>query len=117
LHRVLVVDDDLPVARALQRWLTRLGVHVILLVKGDDFERVLMRERPTLVVCDYLMPQFDGVALLTLAKRFDPAIRRCLLSGSLGLVSDVQRATIAPCLFLEKPWDLARLAAQLGLTT
>ena len=112
---MLVVDDDLPVARALERWLKRLGAQVVLLCRGEDFEAALRREQPTLVICDFLMPQLDGVALLTIAKQVNPASRRCLLSGSLGLVTAEQRAQLAPCLFLEKPWNPAKFAGQLGL--
>ncbi len=115
MQHVLVVDDDLPVARALERWLKRIGVKVTLLGKVAEFEQVLVREQPSLIICDYLMPVIDGITLLTIARRVAPSARRCLLSGSLGLVTQAQRASIEPCVFLEKPWEPATLADQLGL--
>jgi DNA-binding NtrC family response regulator len=112
---VLVVEDELPVARALERWLKRRGATVFLVTDPAQFEAVFLRERPTLVICDYLMPGVDGVEVLTAARRLAPAVRRCLLSGSLSLVTAERRALIEPCLFVDKPWDGDALAALLGL--
>ena len=100
----------------MERWLTRLGVTVRVLTHPAEFETVLQAEQPTIVISDYLMPVMDGVAVLALAKRLLPSARRCLLSGSLFLVTPAQRASIEPCLFVEKPWDREAFAAQLGLT-
>lgn len=109
------MDDEPPVARALGRWLQRLDVAVTLLSEPSEFERVLLREQPTLIICDLLMPGEDGVALLGKAKRLTPQARRCLLTGSLDQVTEAQREALAPCLFLEKPWSPELLASQLGL--
>lgn len=115
MDRVLVVDDEVPVARALERWLLRQGAAVCLVTNSAVFETALLRERPTLVISDFLMPGLDGIAVLRTARALAPEARRCLLSGSLGLVTEAQRASVAPCLFIDKPWDTARLASQLGL--
>lgn len=115
MQHVLVVDDDLPVARALERWLKRIGVQVTLLSKVAELEAVLEREKFTLIICDYLMPVLDGIAVLATARRLAPSTRRCLLSGSLGLVTEAQRESIAPCVFIEKPWEPSSFARQLGL--
>ena len=110
-----MVDDELSIARALERWLTRLGVEVVVLTDLTQFERVFTREQPTLVICDYLMPGMDGVRVLASARRLAPQVRRCLLSGTLAMVTAEQRASIEPCVFIDKPWDSDTLARQLGL--
>jgi DNA-binding NtrC family response regulator len=115
LPHVLVVDDEASVARAMERWLTRLGATVRVLNHPADFEAVLLAEQPAIVISDYLMPVMDGVAVLGIAQRLLPSARRCLLSGSLFLVTPQQRASLEPCLFVEKPWDREVFAAQLGL--
>jgi len=115
LHRVLVVDDELPVARALERWLHRHHIETSVLSEPAQFLETLARGRPTAVVCDYVMPGVDGVTLLRHCLKVAPEVKRCLVSGSMGLVSEPQRASIAPCLFLEKPFSDASLETLLVL--
>ncbi len=111
MERVLVVDDELPVARALERWLLRHHIETTVLCEPAQFLEALVRVRPTAVVCDYVMPGVDGVTVLRQCLAAAPEVKRCLLSGSMALVTEAQRASITPCLFLDKPWDDAGLRA------
>ncbi len=112
---MLVVDDELLVARALQRWLGRRQIEVSVLCQPADFAQHLAQVRPTAVVSDLVMPGVDGITVLRQALELAPEAKRCLLSGSLGLVTKEQRASIEPCLFLSKPWDEDSMALLLGM--
>jgi DNA-binding NtrC family response regulator len=114
VHRVLVVEDEVAVGRALARWLTREGAEVLVLNDSALVEGALRHQAPTIVICDFLMPGRDGVEVLQLVKTLAPLARRCLLSGSLFLVTAQQRESVEPCLFVEKPWSAARFRQQLG---
>ena len=59
--------------------------------------------KPDAVLSDYSMPGVNGVTLLQHCLAIAPEVKRCLLSGSLGQVTEAQRASISPCLFLSKP--------------
>lgn len=113
---MLLVEDEAPVARAMERWLKRQGAQVQVLHDSGVAEVLLQQRWPTIVISDYLMPGLDGVQVLALAKALNPTARRCLLSGSLFMVSEAARESLAPCLFVEKPWDGQTLRVQLGLT-
>lgn len=119
VERVLVVEDEVAVARSLERILRRCGVEVVVLhdpIDAAHFERVLHAEAPSVVLSDYLLQSaIDGVDVLSVAKRALPSARRCLLSGSLFLVSPARRDALEPCTFLDKPWDSGDLCRQLGL--
>jgi DNA-binding NtrC family response regulator len=113
-QRVLVVDDERLVARALERWLRRHGVEVSVLCESASFSQEFARVRPTAVVSDYLMPGADGVSLLRQCRQTAPEVKRCLLSGSLAMLTEEQRESISPCLFLAKPWNDEALERLLG---
>lgn len=115
LHRVLVVDDELPVARAIERWLVRGHLEVVVLCDPTQFEQELARVHPTAVMSDLVMPGIDGISLLQQARALAPEVKRCLISGSVELVTAEQRASVEPCLFLSKPWDDTSLARVLAL--
>lgn len=115
----MVVEDEVAVARSLERILRRCGAEVVVLhdpIDAAHVEQVMRTEAPSLVMSDFLLQSsLDGVEVLGVAKRALPQARRCLLSGSLFLVEKERRVEVEPCVFLEKPWDSGSLCQQLGL--
>ncbi|WP_050727539.1 HD domain-containing phosphohydrolase [Vulgatibacter incomptus] len=82
MGRVLVVDDDVLILRALQRVLDAQGFHV---TGKNTPEEALgeLRERPaTLIISDYMMPGMNGVEFLTEARRICPDAPRLLLTAA-----------------------------------
>ena len=117
MQRVLVVEDEESVARALERWLKRKGCVVHVELDVGHLEARLAEFDPTHVISDLVMPQRDGLEVLAVVKRLKPAAVRLLLSGSLESLSAEVLALIAPCGLVGKPWDERDLARQLGLET
>ena len=61
--RILVVDDDATLVRAYRRWLGRRH-EVVVAYDGDEALAVLERDEGfDVILCDLMMPRFDGVAL------------------------------------------------------
>ena len=115
MHRVLVVEDEETVARALERSLKRLGAEVRLLFDTSLLETTLLEFRPTHVVSDLRMTPLDGIAVLSLAKRLVPEARRTVLSGSIETISQGMLEEILPCRLVSKPWRDSTLGVDLGL--
>ncbi len=61
--RVLVVDDDATILHIVSRLLQDQGHQVTTARDGQEALRVAMREHPQLIVCDWMMPEMDGVTL------------------------------------------------------
>lgn len=81
--RVLIVDDERVVRRALQRILERDGCAVTLAECGQEAIDVY-RSRPgefDLVVLDVMMPDVDGREVLRRMREANPAVRAILSSG------------------------------------
>jgi two-component system response regulator MprA len=62
-ERVLVVDDDAPVRRMLERSLTAEGFEVEAAADGGAALVAAERSAPDLVVLDVAMPGLDGLAV------------------------------------------------------
>jgi two-component system, OmpR family, response regulator MprA len=62
-ERVLVVDDDAPVRRMLQRSLTAEGFDVEVAADGGAALVAAERSAPDLVILDVTMPGLDGLAV------------------------------------------------------
>jgi CheY-like chemotaxis protein len=90
--KVLVVDDDQDTLILLKLVLENAGYQALLAETGEEALRILA-EGPALVLCDILMPAFDGYEILA-AIRSDPktADLPVLMLSALGQEGDVQRA-------------------------
>ena len=62
--RVLLVDDDLDVAMFLSSRLGKYGVHTLYAPDGLHGFRIACKEQPTVIICDYFMPNGDARYLL-----------------------------------------------------
>ena len=62
-ERVLVVDDDRPVVRMLERTLTAEGYDTVSAADGGSALAVAERDAPDAIVLDVTMPGMDGLAV------------------------------------------------------
>jgi two-component system, cell cycle sensor histidine kinase and response regulator CckA len=100
-RRVLLVEDDLLVRRALQRFLEHEGFEVAAVADGEEALALLgASKRFACVVTDLAMPRLDGGLLAEQLSREHPALPVVLVSGNRAPppASGAQRRA-----FLEKP--------------
>lgn len=69
--KVLVVDDDPATVDALVLAVAQLGYTPTGARGGPEALAALMRERPDVVVCDWQMPELDGIELLRRVRAGD----------------------------------------------
>jgi two-component system sensor histidine kinase/response regulator len=92
--RLLIVEDSSDDAELAVRALRRAGCNpTYLRVETEEAMRAaLEREHWDLVIADYAMPSFSGLAALNLLQNRDPDVPFILVSGSVG--EDVAVAAI-----------------------
>lgn len=104
--RLLIVDDEEVLLRALSRILRGRGFAIALEQDAVTAVRRIGEERIEIVISDYLMPEMSGIDLLkAIAQRF-PDVVTVLMSGSTleSLPTPImERAGIEH--FIEKPWQ------------
>lgn len=96
-QRLLFVDDEVPILRALERML-RVHRRDWECHFTDDPRHALTlvdEVQPDAVVSDMLMPGLDGAELLLEASRRRPLLARFILSGEVGAGSLVRMARAA----------------------
>lgn len=62
--KILVLEDEKPLARALELKLTHEGFDVKTSSNGENVLGFLKSDNFTLIICDMLMPKFDGFQVL-----------------------------------------------------
>jgi CheY-like chemotaxis protein len=109
MRRVVVVDDDPDVARALGRLLWSHGFAVRTCVSGHDALGALRALPAETVVSDLMMPGMDGVALLAQVKSEWPQTQRVLVTALADTLDRDRLEPCAPCAVVPKPWREADL--------
>jgi response regulator RpfG family c-di-GMP phosphodiesterase len=74
--RVVIVDDDELILKALARILESAGFESRCYSSPEDALQAIERDAPVVIISDYMMPSMDGVTFLKLARaRFPGAVR------------------------------------------
>jgi DNA-binding NtrC family response regulator len=105
---VLIVDDEAPLRRVLERALQREGYHVLAAGSAESAYELLVSSQPDAVLLDMRLPTMSGLALfLAITSRWPRlAGRIAIMTGD----ADAQevRAWLErnPCTVLGKPFNL-----------
>ena len=103
--RILVVDDDESLVRAYRRWLGRKH-DVIVAYDGEEAMQVLEQDQEfDVILCDLMMPRFDGVALYeaVIAKKPHLLQRMVFCSGGTTSARYADFAKLPSIVFFDKP--------------
>lgn len=70
-NKVLIVEDDADLARALERRLKKCGAETMIASNGIEAYRMALKELPDAIIADYVMPEGGGHYLLWRLKSTD----------------------------------------------
>ena len=84
--RILYLEDDPRDAELVRDKLQQAGLACDLRVAGDraEYEAALAQTRFDLILSDYKLPNYDGMAALAWARTKQPDVPFILISGTLG---------------------------------
>ncbi len=79
--KIMVVDDEVYVCRALRKSLEDMSFNVVEAYDGDEALAVYRHERPEVVLLDVVMPKKDGLEVLRELKELDPEVAVIMISA------------------------------------
>src|SRR5213592_4313531 len=106
---LLVVDDELPVLKVLERLAGRIGFDVVTCASGADAMRTLMRKPADLAMVDLRMPDVNGLDLLRQIRAAVPSCEVILMTAYAAVDSAVEAIKLGAREYLTKPFDFERL--------
>lgn len=103
---VLVVEDEFGIAELLESVLTDEGYRVFTAMNGQEGLALAKKERPSLIISDFMMPVMDGATMLA-SINAEATLRDTLFV----FMSSMPEATVAErctgyVAFLRKPFKL-----------
>ena len=113
-RRLLIVDDDSAIADVIHEIATSKGLAVRIVTQPRDFAAACSEFSPDVITLDLLMPELDGIEVLTYLGKHNCRARIILLSGAEdALLSAAQRIGVAGGLridaVLAKPMQIGEL--------
>jgi two-component system cell cycle sensor histidine kinase/response regulator CckA len=107
--RVLVVEDEVDAANALQEILRALGYEVVAVNRGQDAFDLPAQPEFDVLLTDYLLPDSVGDVVAAHLRQRWPGLAVVMMSGYTD-DSDLRKAVSEGTLrFLQKPFDIAAL--------
>lgn len=104
--RLLFVDDEENILRALRRLFRGSEYQTFFATSGMEGLQILEQEEIDLIVSDMRMPQMDGAEFLSIAAERWPDIMRILLTGFSDLESTITAVNKGKIFsYCHKPWD------------
>ena len=69
MSRILIVEDDVVLARALKNWLERERLQVTCAITAANARRIIANEEVDMILSDLRLPDGDGIELLEWMKK------------------------------------------------
>ncbi|HYO62262.1 MAG TPA: sigma-54 dependent transcriptional regulator [Pyrinomonadaceae bacterium] len=103
--RILVVDDEPMMADSLKQNLSEEGYTVDTASSGAEAIELFDRGAHHVVVCDFQLPDMDGLEVLRHAKDARPSTEVIIVTGYGSVTRAVEATKAGAYWFLEKPFD------------
>lgn len=112
--KVLIVEDEAPLAELLRYNLEAEGFEVSHAATGEEAELVVSEERPDLIVLDWMLPSFSGVELCRrIRARQETRAIPILMLTARGEESDrIRGLSTGADDYVVKPFSLPELMAR-----
>lgn len=112
---VLIVDDEAPVRRVLERMLGREGYRVLSTGSAEAAYTLLESETADALLLDIHLPTMSGLALYLVIVHRWPALegRIAIMTGDADAAEVQSWLDHHRCMVLRKPFDLGEISAWL----
>ncbi|MGD8389072.1 MAG: response regulator [Desulfobacteraceae bacterium] len=109
MPKILVVDDDAKLAANLLEYLSRLGYRAEAAHNGKEALELYAQGDFTVVVTDLMMPEMDGMELLSSIRKVDPDALVIMLTGYGTIESAVNAIKAGAFDYITKPLKLQEI--------
>ncbi len=117
MYDILVVDDEPMIREGLKVALEMEGHRATTACDGNEAIRLVEENRPQLIITDIIMPESDGIEVITTVKEKNPEIKILAISGG-GRISAKDHLHIAKQLgasgVLAKPFSTEDLICEIN---
>ena len=103
MKKILAVDDDQNICILLNKFLSKKGYQVFTANDGVEAVKILQKEKVDLILCDFRLPDEDGLELLGKFKDISPQTQVIIITGYSHVKIAVQAIKAGAYDYVTKP--------------
>lgn len=113
--KILIVEDEAAIRRAMQRMLSRMGHEILLAANGEEAAQLLRSHTPDVILMDLRMPGMPGETLYHLIAGQYPKLksRVIVMTGDPEAEEHYEWLELNQLPVLMKPFEFSQLEALL----
>ena len=110
------VEDDLDIARIINKTLTKQGYQVYSFQDGKSFINAFNKQKPDLVLLDLMLPDMNGNDIIKFIRNDieNNEVEIIIVSAKRMLMDKVEGLDLGADDYLEKPFDLLELMSRVN---
>jgi DNA-binding NtrC family response regulator len=102
-ERVLLIDDEVPVLRVLERALRKQGMVAVAATSGEEGLKLLTQQKFDAALIDKNLQGMDGVEVIRHARKRQPQCACILMTGLPSLPSAIEALRLGVLDYVQKP--------------
>lgn len=110
---ILIVEDDQDLRRSVTEAVTEAGYEVLVASDAGEGLALFEEHNPAVVLTDLVLPDFDGIELLSRLQRLDGRTPVMLMTAYGTIESSVKAMHAGAYDYLSKPLDIEELQSKL----
>lgn len=111
--RILIIEDEIALARALRRGLTTHGYEVLVAHTGEESLELLGQQRPDLLLLDLGLPQMSGLEVCKRVREHSAVLPIIVLSVRNKERDKVQALDLGADDYVAKPFGMDEVLARI----
>ena len=109
--KILVVEDDPDISKALEIRLKASGFRPVVAMDGEQGWNLVREQKPDLAILDVMLPKLDGFSLCKLIKK-DKKLKKIpvIMLTIKGMLGDVEKGfDVGAVSYIPKPYEWEKL--------
>jgi DNA-binding response OmpR family regulator len=111
--KILIVEDDANIRFGLEEILQNEGFTIAVCQRGDQAVDIILKERPTLVLLDIMLPGKSGYEICKELRQRDSAVLILMLTAKGQEIEKVVGLELGADDYLSKPFGVRELVARI----
>ncbi|MCX7966564.1 MAG: sigma-54 dependent transcriptional regulator [Syntrophorhabdaceae bacterium] len=108
--RVLIVDDEIQLAQAFKKQLSKENMEVTIATSGQEALNKVAEDDFDVAVLDIKLPDIDGIELFSKIRQFEPTIEVVMLTGYASVDTAIKSMKLGAYDYLTKPCKTSELS-------